>query len=146
MTLSLLKSFGLLSLLFFSFLGSAALADPPSAPSEERNATTSSDKSDQCQACIDRKGLLCADECEDVPPGRTLGCQKRCFQDYCAHRCEKDTPELKSYESPDCGYCTKNQFRLCEVHCPVGTPEEREGCQRDCAAARCSSVCREGGK
>ena len=118
-------TFGLFSV-FFAWLEEVRAEPAPSAT---------------CQACIDRKSQLCADECEDVAVNRALGCQRRCFEDYCAHRCEKGAPEFVSCEFPSCESCPKRQFDLCEPHCVTGDPEEKNQCKNQCANERCRHIC-----
>ncbi len=94
-----------------------------------------------CASCVERKGRMCATECEKVNPERALNCQQRCIRDYCSHRCQADAPELKELISPDCDRCLERQYKLCEEHCTVGTGRERAKCQLDCSEERCNDTC-----
>ena len=97
--------------------------------------------SGECGSCVDRKQVMCADECELVTPDRSRKCQQDCIAEYCSHKCEKTAPELAAYLQENCEECLEKQYVLCEVHCPEGRPRKRAACQLNCSDDRCKTVC-----
>lgn len=97
--------------------------------------------SGECGSCVDRKQVMCADECELVKPERARKCQQDCIAEYCSHKCEKTAPELAAYLQENCEECLEKQYVLCEAHCPEGRPRKRAACQLGCSDDRCKTVC-----
>ena len=97
--------------------------------------------SGECGSCVDRKQKLCGEECELVPPEKSLHCQQTCLEHYCDHRCAPDAPELKAYLRENCDDCLEQQFKVCESHCTVGTPRRKASCQLFCSRQRCAGSC-----
>ena len=117
-----------LCILIWSLLiAQGALAEPSAA--------------DSCQSCIDRKQMMCAEECELVKPEQARDCQKRCISGYCSHRCSASAAELEAFIAPQCEPCLEQQFALCEGQCKEGTARSKAICQVKCSSARCSAVC-----
>lgn len=99
-------------------------------------------RSKECGECVERKRIICADECELVPTGRSLNCQSSCIEGYCDHRCKPGAPEIKEMKDFSCEECLDFEFNSSESVCKVGSARIIAKCKIENSEERCKAKCK----